>query len=456
MLPDPSDLISIDRDVGRAHAAWVKWRRELAADPEKHEGEAPLDRFRHVAGQSTYERLGRGVAGAGDAPLREGLQRWVYTLMQARIAQPLDVEMAKAQAEKTAHVMVPRPHLTSWREAWEELRSAPTATERGAWLAAAAERGADIASLAKRRAEQRDEVARRMTLAEGNPLFALPIEALVTAAEALLDRTDDLARDALAKARRRGEMTEDPPAPADAIAIAIARDAPEGWPARLTWQWLDETFGAFARGLRMPAIALPVPIGGSSFARACAAFGAAMRVAGASPSLPFALAREPEFVAMHRFGFVFGALPANASFQKRVLGNVARVADAQARVLGRTALLDARREAVRFLLAQDRTADRFEYLTHRLFGAPLPPSLAGAWPEAHDDTRARLAGLLTARTLATELVDRFDIDWFANPRAVQHLRAIASGPARETPDDPPVDLAVESRALGRTFEDAIG
>ena len=156
---------------------------------------------------------------------------------------------------------------------------------------------------------------------------------------------------------------------------------------------------------------------------------------------------------MHRFACVFGALPTSPVFQKRVLGNVARIADAQARVLARTALLFARLEAARFLLATDRAPDRFEDLTLRLFGAPLPRPLAGAWPAAHDDTRARLVGLVTAHALCSELVERFDVDWFANPRGVHHLRSIASAPAHEPP---PVGLATASETLAHAFEEALG
>jgi hypothetical protein len=451
-LADPSDLVSLDRDVSRAHAAWTKWRRALASDPAANEDLAPLDRFRQVAGQSTYEALGRLPSGALDAH-REGLRRWVYALMQARIAQPLDVELAKAAVERSARASLPKPHLTSWREAGRGLLTGTTTPERVSGLEAMTQRGPAMASIARRREERREEAQRRMGLEGSDPLSPAPTADLVAAAQSLLDRTEDLARELLAKGRRRAELSEDPPNPTDAIAIAVARDAPEGWPANLALPWLERTFGQFTQGLRLGPLALPTAAGASSFARASAAFGAALRVAGASPSLPFAIARDPEFTAMHRFACVFGALPTSPVFQKRVLGNVARIADAQARVLARTALLFARLEAARFLLATDRAPDRFEDLTLRLFGAPLPRPLAGAWPAAHDDTRARLVGLVTAPALSTELVERFDVDWFANPRGVHHLRSIASAPAHEPP---PEGLATASEALAHAFEEALG
>jgi hypothetical protein len=464
-LPDPTDLATLDRDVARAHAAWTKWQRALAGDPASVEDEAPLDRFRHVAGQTTYEALGRASSGTADGLLRDGLRRWIYALMQARIAQPLDVERAKTVAEASAHVSVPKPHTTSWREAWRGLLGAESVTERGAWLGPIAERAPALAAIERRRAERRLEAESRMRFESGDPLFSTPLAALTEGAEALLAHTDDLARHLLAEARRRAELPNDPPRAIDAIAVSLGRDAPEGWPARLGWAWFDATFGQFARGLRLGTPPLPEALGASSFARACAVFGGALRVAGASPSLPFALAREPEFTAMHRFACVFGALPASAAFQRRILGNVARVADAQARTLTRTLLFASRLEATRFLLAIESAPDAFEERTLRLFGAPLPRALAGAWPTRRDDGRARLAGFLTALPLAKELVDRFDEDWFGNPRAVTHLRALASAPARElevpgtergeTENDARY-FGSAARALAHTFEETLG
>lgn len=457
MTHDPRDLASFDRDVARAFGAWRTWKGDLARDPASCADEEPLERWRHVAGKSLYETLASLSPSAADVPHRDALRRWVYALMLARITQSLDAEWARAEAERTAHATVPVPHLASAREAWLGILEGATAHERRAWLDVATERGPALASIARRRAERRVEAAHRMGLADEDALFGVPRQALVSAALALLDRTDDLAREALRDARKRGSFSDDPPLAVDAIAIAVARDAPEGWPARLTWQWLDATFGLFTKGLRLEAPRILAPIGASTFARVCASFGASLRVAGASPSLPFALARDPQFTAMHRFACVFGALPMSPVFQRRILGNGARVAGAQARVLARTALLHARLEAARFLSSRAPSAIPFDDLTHRLFGVPLPRALAGAWPRADDDAPARLVALLTAPTLARDLVDRFDDDWFANPRAVLHVRAIASGPAHEDPSpEPGADLAKTVTPLARAFEEACG
>jgi hypothetical protein len=452
MTPEPTDLASIDRDVGRAHAAWRAWVRDLATDPDQAADVEPLDRWRHVAGKTFYETLRAAKPSAADVPLRDALARWVFALLLARIGHPVDVELARAIAEKSGHMRLPRPHLASWHEAWRGLVGAETTAERSSWLDVAVERGPILASVTRRLAQRRDEAAHRLGLAHQDALFPVPREALVAAASTLLDRTDELARDQLRAARKRAELEDDPPGVTDAIAIAVARDAPEGWPACLSPAWLETTFAPFIRGLRLEAPRVEAALGGSSFARACSAFGASFRAAAASPSLPFALARDPAFVPMHRFASVFGALPASPAFQKRVLGNGARVSANQARVLARTALLHARLEAARYLASRAPPAIPFEDLTHRLFGAPLPRALAGAWPAAHEDSPARLVGLLTAPSLRTDLVDRFDEDWFANPRATTHLRAIGSGPAYE---DAPPTLDGPVTATVRAFEEAL-
>jgi hypothetical protein len=198
--------------------------------------------------------------------------------------------------------------------------------------------------------------------------------------------------------------------------------------------------------LRLDLGQLPSPIGASSFARALAAFGRALRVAGHAPSLPFALAADPAFVDAHRFAYVFGALAAERAFQQKVLGNVARVADLQSRILTKTLLFEARLTAARVL----GPGDREDELAHDLFGGPLP--LRGAWPRPRDDEPARVRALATVLDFARELVERFDEDWFENPRAVTFVRARASAPAWEEPKEIPL---AQAAALARAFEERL-
>jgi hypothetical protein len=445
------DLVRVDRDVARAVRALGVWREGLDKDPDAHADEEPLGPFRHVAGRAAYLAvLGDPAAPKGaDAPVREGLARWIAHLTLARLVQSLEVDRARAAAAAEGRYALEPRRRVAYREAWRALPSAKTRAEVAAWLDAAAERAGDVGAPARERRARREEAASRLR-APGAWGLATPIPhaAVLAACEELLVATRALAGDVLKEARAKSDSPKQR-SPFDALALAVARDAPEGWPARLQPRWLHDLFPRLADGLRLELGPLPVAAGASSFARALGAFGFALRTAGPAPSLPFAVARDPSHVDAHRYAAVFASLAASAEFQRRALGNVARVADAQARVMGRSLLFSARLAAARVLLAHD--ADRFEELTTDVFGAALPAPLALAWPDVRDDEPSRAVALLTAVPLARELVERFDADWFRNPRAVLYLRARASAPAW----DPSSELEPSAaRALARAFEEA--
>jgi len=433
-----ADLASLDRDVARAFGAWQRWRERLAEDPDAHADHDPIEPYRHVAGQSTWKALGDLEVVSHDAPLRDALKRWVHALLQSRLARELDVAWARAANEARGRFTGESPRLVSWREARRAMIAAEPREAR-LWLDALVECAPPIAAIARERAARRVEIARRL----GAETFdATPLDALHAAARDLLARTDDLASSLLREARATDAT--------DAIALSLARDAGEGWPARLSSRWLEELFGGGVRGLDVALPRLPEALGASSFARALGAFGFALRVAAGARAPRFALAREPAFVAAHRFAFVFAALPTSPDFHRVALGVGKRAALAQARALARSALVDARLHAVRLLSSDDRAqSDAFEELTARVFGAPLPRALAGALPAPRDDEPARFLALATALPLARDLVERFDVDWFANPRAMPHLRALGAHPARE--ESPPPDVA----PLARVFEEAL-
>ena len=445
------DLVRVDRDVARAHAAQTAWRTALAKDPEANTDREPLGSFRHVAGRSAYLAItgdGKPVTG-GDAPLREGLGRWLAHLTLARITRDLDAEIAQEVSVKEARFTLVEGKRVSFDEACRMVPIAPTPVETDAWLAAAAERAPRIAASLRERDAHREEAALRLGLTGTWALATrVPYAAVLAACEELLVATRTLQADVLKEARTKADG---PPrrSPFDALALAVARDANEGWPAHLQPRWLLETFPSYVKGLRMELAPLPTAVGAASFARALGAFGFALRVAGPAPSLPFALARDPQQADAHRFAGLFAQLAASREFQLRALGNVARVATAQARVVARGLLFSARMEAARVLLARDPS--RFEELTTEVFGAALPSALAAAWPRRPDDAPVRAIALFTTLPLVHELRDRFDSDWFRNPRAALYLRARASAPAWD--DTAELDPAAP-RALARALEDA--
>jgi hypothetical protein len=449
------DLLSLDRDVARGWTALARWRAALARDPGAHAEDEPLEAVRHVAGRSTWLALRALEPGATDAPLRDALVPWVGALTTARIAAPEEVAWARAAAEAGARFEGEPPRKVSWREAWRGTVASRGAAEARLWLDAASEAAPGLARIAAARAAKRVEAARRLGL--GHPwelLGAGDVPALRHVARRLLDATEDLSRAVWKDAVRDGDRQG---GPAAVLVAAVAREAGEGWPARLSPRWLESLFGTPSAGLRVELPALPPALGAASFARALGSFGHAMHVAAAPAATPFALAHEPGARAAHRLGFVLGALAADVEWQTRALGLGRRSALRQARVLARTALLEARVAAARLLLGDDATPaprELFEELGPRLFGAPLDARLRGAWPPPRDDEPARFVGLVESRALGATLRERFDVDWFRNPRAWAHLRATSAAPARE-----PIDakaLAVEADAVARAFEGALG
>ncbi len=446
-------LAGFDRDAAGADAAWTRWCGRLKTEPGSAKNEEPLGQWRHVAGRNAYDEVGRLAPTLADAPWREALRRWTFELTLRRTSQDLRVSWALAAAEPAARLHIDRPRPISYAEAWDELLGETEPERIAAFLDAAAQRGPTLAAFAREMAQRRVEVAARLELAHPFALAtSMTNEALRSAALSVLKVTADLASSLGREARRSGSPNAVP-----GLLGAKVLDAPEGWPSRLTKRWLEEMFGDLARGLALK-VAVPRALGAASFARALGGFGYALRVAGVSRSLPFALAVDPYFVDAHRYALVFAALPASPAFQRRTLHNVARIAQAQARRLAAAALFETRSIAVRALLSdemQSPRVDAFEELSASLFGGPLPAGLVGAWPRARGDEWVRLLALLTAAPLAEELVDRFDDDWFINPRVVTYLRARASAPARDALDlEPPP--ATAAAHLGARFEQALG
>ncbi len=447
---DELTLDRLDQDVARGVAQLEAWRSDLAAGPESPVAdEEPLEPVRRIAGQSTFLALEGMNTSDADRPLRDALRPWVYYLLQARVGRADDLAWAGAAGKTTTVDRGETRSTVGWREAWRGAVAAPTAPSAAPWLEAAAALAPELASVCARRASRRVEVARRLGLGHPwEPLVGAPIAALRDAATRFLAATDDLWRVVL-----RDELPSEQGVAA-VIVAATARDAGEGWPARLTPQALrDLVPRAFDEpGLALPR--LPAALGAASFVRALAALGFAVRARRPS-SVPFALAREPAFVAAHRLGFVLGSLAADRTFQSRALRVGSRAAAAQARVLARTALFEARLLAVRLLLGDEAAfapRDLFDELTARMFGRSLDRRFAGAWPAARDDEPARWIAALETVRAADGLRERFDIDWYRNPRAWRELRGATL--AREPIDDG--ILRGGAADLARVFEGALG
>jgi hypothetical protein len=463
------DLLGLDRDVARAAAKVEPARAALGDDPGANPAN-PLEAHRHVAGKSAYDALRAASPSLVEEPLRDALVPWVHALIETRIGFELEVQIAKESRTRRGHVLVEPPEETSYDEA---LRGSALARESGvreAWLEAAAELAPPLAPLEREAAERRTEVARRLGLSESarEAPEAMSSANLERGARELLRVTRDLRASLLRSVAGHRAATTPRTRLSVWIGEALAIDAGEGWPARLTTHWLQDRLREMSKGVHI-ATALPRIVGASSFARGLYRFGLDFRMRSKS-ALPFSIAKSPVFTDAHRFGFVFGGLPLTRVFHAKVLGVGERVGARQARSLAKTALWEATVVAMRWLLTRDArppSREEWEEQTLDVFGGPIDARFRGAWPRRRGDETGRLEGLLTTLPLTAWLESRFDEDWFRNPRAGDFLRARALGPARVgVPGmERMVDReegAIESEtpklaaALGRMFEEAIG
>ncbi|WP_394835288.1 hypothetical protein LVJ94_53205 [Pendulispora rubella] len=456
--PDLGDIFGLDRDVERAYRAWQTWRLTLRADPEAHADEDVflLSSHRRVATKSLFDGL---AAQADPAGAHEGLRRWIAFLLQARNTHDADVSLAREAASRETPVQnLDEGRRVSYREAWRGVVGETARGKAIAWFDAAAARGPAMAAPRRERRARREEVLRRLGLEGESALVPKELSVQGALAEAILAATHDLA-DAFLRDERKQEGA-DAPHPVDAIRIALARGAREGWPARLSPRWLHELFGGWLTGAaRFELGPLPAAISGASFVRALEIFGQSFRRTSfeTRPTLPFALRSDPHFVDVHRTGALTASLAASPPFQRRALGLGKDGALLQARTLGKTLLFTLRLNAARVLLGAP-TADgaTWDDVTARLFGAPAARSLAGAWPECRDDEGARLVGSATVLPWLRTLVDEFDEDWFFNPRAFEALRARTLYPARAWTEGEAVDPSQTARDIGRHFEELFG
>jgi hypothetical protein len=404
----------IDRRIARAALEMRRAERAMRHGAES-ERASVLEAHRAVSSRSMWIELGERASD----PILSAAQAWVYVLTIERVAWPASAKAAAAWHAPSIEMEEPKPERLSPRVVRARLL-AETAPERRRILASALEQGAGALADAVRVAdERRAEAARRLGVDDPDRI-EIPIDppsALAVAAERLLERTAELM----------------PPRPGrwgDAIAQSLARDAGEGWPARLGVRWFDDLFRktGLLEGLAPELERLPEPLGATSFARALAAFGGAWAEADVPRSAPFSLARPPFDLRRHRRAALFGALAADPMFIVRVLGLGRDRARRQAQEVARALLVTLRLDAARVLLRKSATmshgarAERFEELTDRAWGSPVPGRLAGVVPTLAATDAARFAGVLLSATDRRSLVDRFDEDWFRSPHAARALR----------------------------------
>jgi hypothetical protein len=466
------DLVGLDRRLSRSHEriekALLRIRRG-ETDPELEAFAQDFAGIRDLAGQSIFAALTDAVD-----EHRRGLARWSYELLQLRVAWDLVLDDVRAMRtvdpalERRGEEAPSKPKVVA--ESYAAALAALVGAEAFPAADLAFERlfelAEPVAAVRKELRGRRFEVSHRLGLAHPWQLVTKDgVAPLATLATRLLDATEPLAVELHKRVRRLAlespatSARRKAPSAAWSIHDAFARDAGEGWPARLGQRWFDDVFRALApRRPKLPHA--PAPLGAASFVRAAASWGAALRLAGTARSLPFALARDPYPTEAHVVGGAVAIALGSAAFARRKLGVSKRGGDGHVRGVARV-LFNALRAMAGGILVAMRPpleSDLVEELGARIFGAPLPRALGAVWSYGSFsgalpvDLPARLLGATRAHAFAADLVARFDEDWFDNPRAGSHLASISAGPV--FCGDVPEEAAVV--AVVRAFEEALG
>ncbi|MFT3766554.1 MAG: hypothetical protein QM820_13725 [Minicystis sp.] len=414
-------LIILDREVARAAERAMQGRARLHRGDDL-DAPSPLASQRRVSSRATWVELAESKD-----PLAAPLRTWVGALTLERVLWPDQARLAAAWRAASIPIEMSGivPFVASPRDLLRCVLGEPEPGRRRVFADALVRGAGPVTDAARILAERRAEATR--LLGEGGDAAEVPIDprgAITTIAERVITETAPFVMEA------GGSW-------ADAIAAGVGRSAGEGWPARLNARWLFELFnrGPLVEGLRLDLAPLPEALGASSFARALAAFGAALADVDGPRSSPFVVARAPFDLRRARRAALFGSLAADAVFGVRALGLGRGRARDQAREIARALVVSLRLDAARVLLrdvlllpARQRDS-RFEERTFAALGAPIPPALAGVVPRLGQEDPVRLAGTLIAIADRRALIERFDEDWFLSPHAARAIREEDAVPA---------------------------
>ena len=403
----------LDQRIAQAARALRKAHVDLRGEgPDK--ARDPLRSFRDICTRTLYREL----CERADDPFLAGARDWVAFLTIERVTWGDAVRAARALHDPRVEIERPERLRASMRTLQQRFRAETSEERRALWgeaLALGAPPLADAARiLVERRAaamEQLDRLDR-----EGFEVPSDPPEAAQAVAESVLAMTDDVF-----DASR--EWTE-------TIGRSLARSADRGWPPRLSLRWIHDLFARtdLAGGLDLDLGPLPETLGGTSFARALAQFGAAFARAALPGGAPFVLANLPYDLREARRAALFGGLAADPCFGVRGLGLTRDRARDQAREMARALVISLRLDAARVLLrsalllpVRDQ-APRFEEISERALGKALPTSLLGVLPRLSAGDATRLFGAVLAARDRRSLIEDFEEDWFRNPRAAEAIR----------------------------------
>jgi hypothetical protein len=411
------DPIQLSRQLAAASERYFSFRRAL-----KH-GPATLHPFlgKEFPGR-THLRFVQDLP-EGD-PLRSQLLRWTYFLLDARVHVPWESAEADLVYRRSHYVKEPRDGSFSLAEltglALDGRSGAPSL-----WWRQRARFEGELSDHRKQLFLRREEVAERAQFGDIGAFF-----------NPLKDgaRPTDLAEHVLKQTRDAAESQWDSGFSAF-VEAAQAKEASEGWPARLAPDSLRELFGqsVLFRGVSVALPSLPERRNPMSFVRAAALLGTDLSRRLAPRDLPFVIAHDPHDLPGRRFGDLLALWAMSGPFFRRRLKLSPSQTHEALRSMRRAQVCHVRLLAlkvlVRDLARSSALTEKWGALTFAFCREELPPTAALARFEVPDDSAACLVAHLSALGAAQQLMDRYDEDWYENPRAQEELRDEARRPA---------------------------
>lgn len=411
------DPIELSRTFSTAEDvawAWQDSLRELAAAED-----APLQLFRPVLSQQFHDEL-RAALHPSD-PLKPFLFRWLTHLLELRVNWSLNAELAHLRYHEIHHLEAPERISTTLDAVARKVFAEP---RRAVWLTELDRRGQPLSELTTRLWQRRVEVYNRLrgpSLDEAE----LPCPEVYALASNILTATEPLTAE-LGGLVRSLEHAAKP--------SALSFPARLGPPALA--DWFRET--RLLESVNLRPFNWPRPVGGASFGLALERFGSAWHRALAPRNQPFVVAYDPRGLDQDNTGWLFAALIATPTFQRRHLGGVASKQRDVQRFWGFVGVHELRLRALRVLLRQALQLDHrerpktIEHLSERAWGQPPGRHLLGVLPQLRSDDAQRFCAVGLATLRAEALTEAHNDDWFRNPRAVDELRSQAGTPPEFT------------------------
>ncbi len=401
----------------------------------------PLVPFRTLTTRERFEQLSELPEGL---PNGESLRRWQACLTIERVTWE-DRALAEVARRETTHRVAGLGDLPwSVRSLVLEVLGTRDGARRSKIAQELVHVCGDASTWAVRWAMRRHAAAHHLGVG-GLGWLEAPVRdtALPHVAKRVLEATDDVMSASMGQAV--GWQ--------DVVAAGAAMDARHGWPAALTPRWFRSVFGGWKtlEGLRVDPGPLCDALCGASFARALARFGAAVyRGCAARAGGTFSLTHRPFDAATASYGTLFASLLTSVPFLKRHMGLGTDTAREQAQSMGRSLLVSLRIGAAQAAVAAaaepEAMVESHVTTAAKAFGSSVPEEMVGVVPRYDPRAGARLCGALRGSTLERDLVDRFDEDWFDNPRAQEWLAGIDVA-ERVVLDEDAVRMGAEATGL---------